>query len=80
MDKHYLKVKNHPSLLRDPNSKAIIVMDQTARQNYINQKTQAQRVAQTTDKLQDEIGSLREEINDLKDMLRTLINNSKTDK
>ena len=74
------KVKDHPTLFRDPNSKAILVVDQNARQNYINQKNIAQRNAQASENLQAEMSDMKQELSELKDMLRTLISQTKTDK
>ena len=80
INRQILKVKDHPTLFRDPNSKAILVVDQNARQNYINQRTIAQKNAQTSESLHAEMSSMKQELGELKDMLRTLINQSKTDK
>jgi hypothetical protein len=80
MIKQVLKVKDHPTLYRDPNSKAILVVDQVARQNYINQRTLAQKTANSTESLEKEMYSMKQELDELKDMLRTLISQSKTDK
>ena len=75
-----LKVRDHPTLYRDPNSKAILVVDQTSRQNYINQRTIAQRNAQASDNLQAEVSGMKQELGELKEMLHILISQSKTDK
>jgi hypothetical protein len=80
MQKQYLKFKEHPTLLRDPISKAISVVDQNARQNYINQVTIAQKNAQASDNLRVEMSAMKQELGELKDMLRILIGQSKTDK
>ena len=80
IDKQVIKVKDHPTLYRDPNSKAILVVDQVSRQNYINQRTLAQKTAETADNLQAEMSNVKQELGELKDMLRILISQSKTDK
>ena len=80
INRQVLKVKDHPTLFRDPNSKAILVVDQNARQNYINQRAIAQKNVQTSESLQAEMSSMKQELSELKDMLRTLISQSKTDK
>jgi hypothetical protein len=80
INKQVLKVKDHPTLYRDPNSKAILVVDQVSRQNYINQRTLAQKTANSTESLEKEMSSMKQELGELKDMLRTLISQSKTDK
>ena len=80
MDKQVLKVKDHPTLYRDPNSKAILVVDQTARQNYINQRTLAKKALESTDNLQAEMSNMKQELSELREMLRVLIGKSNTDK
>ncbi len=75
-----LKVRDHPTLYRDPNSKAILVVDQSARQNYLNQRTLALKTSETADNLQAEMSNMKQELSELKDMLRILISQSKTDK
>lgn len=80
IDKQVLKVKDHPTLYRDPNSKAILVVDQTARQNYINQRTLARKAVENTDNLQAELSNMKQELSELKDMLRILVGQSRTDK
>ena len=80
INRQVMKVKDHPTLFRDPDSKAILVVDQNARQNYINQRTIAQKNAQTSESLQAEMSSMKQELGELKDMLRILISQSKTDK
>tara|TARA_R110000868_G_scaffold833_3_gene6283 strand:- start:670 stop:915 length:246 start_codon:yes stop_codon:yes gene_type:complete len=80
INKSVLKVKDHPTLYRDPNSKAILVVDQVSRQNYINQRTLAQKTANSTESIEKEMSNMKQELNELKDMLRILIGQSKTDK
>jgi hypothetical protein len=80
INKQVLKVKDHPTLYRDPNSKAILVVDQVSRQNYINQRTLAQKSANSTESLEKEMSNMKNELGELKDMLRILISQSKTDK
>ena len=80
IDKQVLKVKDHPTLYRDPNSKAILVVDQTARQNYINQRTLAKKALESTDNLQAEMSNMKQELSELKEMLRGLIGKFNTDK
>ena len=80
ISKPVLKVRDHPTLFRDPKSKAILVVDQVSRQNYINQRTLAQKTVETADSLQAEMSNMKQELGELKDMLRILISQSKTDK
>lgn len=80
IDKQVLKVKDHPTMYRDPNSKAILVLDQTARQNYINQRTLAQKSVETAETMQVEMSNMKQELSELKEMLRILIGKNSTDK
>lgn len=75
-----LKVRDHPTLYRDPNSKAILVVDQTSRQNYINQRTLAQKTVSSSESLRNEMLDMKQELGELKEMLHILISQSKTDK
>ena len=80
IDKQVLKVKDHPTLYRDPNSKAILVVDQAARQNYINQRTLAKKALESTENLQAEMSNMKQELSELKEMLHILIGRSNSDK
>jgi len=80
INRQVMKVKDHPTLFRDPNSKAILIVDQNARQNYINQRNIAEKNAQASENLQAEMSDMKQELSELKDMLRILISQSKTDK
>ena len=76
----YLKVTDHPTLFRDPKTKAIVVIDQNARQNYINQRTLAQNAVQGNKELKQEVDNLKNEIGDIKSMLNQILNRFESDK
>ena len=76
----YIKVTDHPTLFRDPKTKAIMVIDQNARQNYINQRTLAQNSLQGNEKLKQEVDSLKNELNNIKSMLDQILNKFESDK
>jgi hypothetical protein len=69
-----IKVKDQPNFFRDPNSKAILVLDQTTRQNYINQRTLAQNAVNGNEELKQEVDNLKNEISDIKSMLNQILN------
>lgn len=75
-----LKVKDHPTLYRDPNSKAILVVDQDARMNYLNQRAIAKRNNDATEALKEEVAGLKDELNDIKNMLSLISNKLNSDK
>ncbi len=68
-----LKVKDHPTLYRDPNSKAIIVMDSTARSNYNNQKVLAIKNQESNNELREEVNNLKSELGEIKSLLQKLV-------
>ena len=68
-----LKVKDRPGLIRDRNSKAIISVDESARQNYINQRNIAMQAFEATSKLKGEVDELRSELGDIKRLLQILV-------
>lgn len=70
----YIKVTDHPTLFRDPKTKAIMVIDQNARQNYINQRTLAQNAVKGNEELKQEVDNLKNEISDIKSMLNQILN------
>jgi len=69
-----IKVKDQPNFFRDPNSKAIMVIDQNARQNYINQRALAQNAVKGNEDLKQEVDNLKNEISDIKSMLNQILN------
>jgi hypothetical protein len=75
-----IKVKDQPNFYRDPNSKAILVLDQTTRQNYINQRTLAQNAVKGNEDLKQEVDNLKNEISDIKSMLNQILNRFESDK
>jgi len=68
-----LKVKDHPTLFRDPNSKAILVVDQSSRQNYINQKVLAIKNQESNNELREEVNNLKSELEEIKSLLHKLV-------
>jgi hypothetical protein len=67
-----LKVKDHPTLFRDPNSKAILVVDSTARSNYNNQKALAINNMKNNNELREEVNNLKSELEEIKSLLKKL--------
>ena len=68
-----LKVKDHPTLYRDPNSKAILVVDSTARSNYNNQKALAIKSQESNNELREEVNNLKLELGEIKSLLQKLV-------
>jgi hypothetical protein len=68
-----IKVKDHPTLYRDPNSKAILVVDSTGRSNYNNQKALAIRNQESNNELREEVNNLKSELGEIKSLLQKLV-------
>jgi len=68
-----LKVKDHPTLFRDPHTKAILVVDSFARTNYNNQKTLAVKNQESNNELREEVNNLKSELGEIKSLLQKLV-------
>ena len=73
IDNQILKVKDHPTLFRDPNSKAILVVDSIARSNYNNQKALAIKNQASNNELREEVNNLKSELGEIKSLLQKLV-------
>ena len=71
--KQLLKVTDYPNLYRDPHTKAIIVMDTTARSNYNNQKALAINTQKNNNELREEVNNLKSELVEIKSLLQKLV-------
>jgi hypothetical protein len=65
MDNRYLKVEGHENLYRDSSTGAIVNTDKPAPKNFSKQFTNAI----------DDINSLKEEISEIKRLLREIVRN-----
>jgi len=73
INKQVFKVKDHPTLFRDPSSKAILVVDSSARTNYNIQRALAMRAAETNEELREEVNQLKSDIKEIKYLLQKLV-------
>lgn len=64
-----VKVKDHPGLLRDPFSKAIISGDKEKYNTYIEQRERLKKQQEMINNNNAEIQALKQDINDIKSML-----------
>ena len=70
----YIKVKNSNHLVRDTESNCIINTNKSEYQQYLARKQQKQSEVNKVDNLERDISTLRNEITEIKDMLRSLVN------
>ena len=70
----YIKVKNNNHLVRDTESNCIINTNKSEYQQYLARKQQKQSEVNKVDNLERDVSTLRNEITEIKDMLRSLVN------
>lgn len=75
--KDYLKVKNKDHLVRDPSTNAIINVDIRGHEEYVENYKRSYNSQQKIKKMEDDLTSLKSDINEIKNLLRNLINGSK---
>lgn len=72
--KNYLKVEGHSNYYRDPITKAIIIVDENKRQNYLNQRKIQETNFNNYETINNEINDMKKDIIDIKEALGTLLN------
>ena len=70
----YIKVKNNNHLYRDTESNCIINTNKSEYEQYLARKQQKQSEVNKVDNLERDVSTLRNEITEIKDMLRSLVN------
>ena len=70
----YIKVKNSNHLVRDTESNCIINTNKSEYQQYLARKQQKQNEVSKVENIERDISTLRNEITEIKDMLRSLVN------
>jgi len=68
----YLKVKGHDSLHRDPATGAIVNVNRSEFLKHV----EARRKRQSMETVVDDINNLKDELSEIKALLRELINNA----
>jgi uncharacterized protein YdcH (DUF465 family) len=69
-----VKVEHHPELRRDEWSKGITNVDNTSYNNYMNGAIARKNRNYTLEENTKEINNLKEDMSEVKDMLRQLLN------
>jgi|688.fasta_scaffold11836_2 hypothetical protein len=72
----YLKVDGHNNLARDTETGAILNFDFDAYQNYMKMKEIKKREEQRVSNLETQIDTLKGDLNEIKNLLRELVNGS----
>jgi hypothetical protein len=74
---NYLKVKGHNDLFRDPHTNSIINVNMTEYKQYLSRKSKKEEETQKINNLEDDISSLKQDLDEIKSLLRNLVNGSK---
>ena len=68
------KVDGHDGLVRDENSNAILNTNLSEYDNYIRRRAQRKQGTDRIDNMEDDLKSLKDDINEIKTLLRALSN------
>ena len=69
-----MKVEGHSDLIRDDNSNAILNTNSGEYANYISRRAQRKQGTNRIDNMEDDLKSLKDDINEIKTLLKALSN------
>ena len=69
-----MKVEGHNNLIRDENSNAILNTDSSEYNNYISLRAKRRQGSERIDNMENDLKSLKDDINEIKSLLRALSN------
>ena len=72
----YLKVEGHNNLVRDTSTNGIINTDKTGYRSYIELRKVKNKNLNRIDKIESDLNSLKNDINDIKSLLLNLSKNN----
>jgi uncharacterized HAD superfamily protein len=70
----HINVKNHAGLVREKDSTAILNVDSNEYQKYISQRQNRLKSREKMDNVERELASLKDDINEIKFLLKALTN------
>ena len=70
----YVKVKDNEHLVRNPNSNCIVNTNKAEYEEYLTRRKLKKCEINKVDNLERDISTLRNEITEIKDLLRSLVN------
>ena len=71
---NYTNVKGHTDLVRDNSTRAIVSNDSSQYNNYLQRRAQRQQGKDRIDNMENDLKSLKDDINEIKTLLRALSN------
>ena len=69
-----MKIEGHPNLIKDENSNAILNTNYSEYDNYIQSRAKRKQKTDRIDNMEDDLKSLKDDINEIKTLLRALSN------
>lgn len=69
----YLKVEGYNHLLRDKNTNSIVNTNMSEYQEYITRRDAKREENQKVQNLEEELGTIKDDINEIKTLLRSLL-------
>ena len=69
-----MKVEGHNNLIRDMNSNAIVNTSSSEYNNYISLRNKRKKGTNRIDNMENDLKSLKDDINEIKSLLRALSN------
>ena len=76
MRKNYIKVSGHSDLVRDPETNSIINRNKSEYDEYMMRKSLKSEENQKIQTIENEVASMKDDINEIKGLLRRLVNES----
>ncbi len=73
----YHGVEGHSNLLRDPDTDSIVNIDSLGYEKYIARREAKNKKNQKVQNIEQEVASMKEDINEIKTLLKELLNGSK---
>lgn len=73
----YHGVEGHSNLLRDPNTDSIVNVDTLSYEKYVAQREAKNKKNQKVQNIEQEVANMKEDINEIKHLLKELLNGSK---
>ena len=70
---NYSNVKGHTDLVRDNSTRAIVSNDSSQYDNYLQRRAQRQQGKDRIDNMENDLKSLKDDINEIKNLLRALV-------
>jgi hypothetical protein len=73
----FMKVTGHDNLVRDPKTNSIINTNMSEYQEYVSRKKMKGEEHQKIQNLESDVANIKDDLNEIKFLLRSLINESK---